>query len=127
MKSKFTKSLVEKIKIIFDHSFGIVINPILNVDWVNVKISVYVRYIAMILLIVNSFLTRSGYNPIPISGDDVYEITSDILTAIVFILNTYKNNSTSKEAIEADKVLNELKEQKKELNDSKDSFDKTEV
>lgn len=114
-------------KKIYKNTLGLVVTPILRVDWSNVKISVYVRYLAMILLIVNSFLTRSGSNPLPISGDDIYETVSDILTAIVFVINTYKNNSTSEEAIKADEILQELKEQKEELEDSKESFDDTEM
>lgn len=111
-----------KIKKIYDYSLGLVINPILKVDWKYVKVSVYVRYIVMILLIVNAFLTNSGLNPIPISGDDIYGLVSDILTAIVFVINTYKNNSTSEEAIRADEVLEELRKQTKELEEGKNNL-----
>lgn len=125
VKSKYTRSVISLIgsgiSKIFGKTIGRFIHILMAVDWKNVRLSVYVRWIAMIILVVNMFLEKAGMNPLPFSGTDVYELVSDILTAIMFVLNTYKNNSTSKEAIEADRILKEMREQQ----DSLDSEDYT--
>lgn len=59
----------------------------------------------MIILIINTILTRSGLNPISVSETSVYETVSDLTTAIIFIINTWKNNSVTPAAIEADNIL----------------------
>ena len=130
VKSRFTKKLIGLVKVcaskvvkavkgVYDSTIGKIAHIIMAVDWKNVKLSVYVRWIAMVILVVNMFLEKAGMNPIPFSGTDVYEMVSDVLTAIIFILNTYKNNSTSKEAIQADKILDEMRNQQDAL-DSED-------
>ena len=125
VKSRYTRTVISLIASgtskIFSKTIGRFVHILMAVDWKNVRLSVYVRWSAMIILVVNMFLEKAGMNPIPFSGTDVYELVSDILTAFIFILNTYKNNSTSKEAIEADKILKEMREQQ----DSLDSEDYT--
>ena len=127
VKSRFTKkafnAVKNGIKKVYKASIGKLAHIIMAVDWKNVKLSVYVRWIAMIILVINMFLEKAGMNPIPFSGTDVYEMVSDVLTAIIFILNTYKNNSTSKEAIKADEILNEMRNQQ----DALDSEDYTSI
>lgn len=127
VKSRFTKkafnAVKNGIKKAYKATIGKLAHIIMAVDWKNVKLSVYVRWIAMIILVINMFLEKAGMNPIPFSGTDVYEMVSDVLTAIIFILNTYKNNSTSKEAIKADEILNEMRDQQ----DALDSEDYTSI
>ena len=128
MKSRFTKALVKKVKSIVKSvkkaiwtaghkTIGKLIRIILRIDWKHVKLSVYVRWIALFILALNHFLSMKGLNPLPFSGTDVYQMTSDVITFIVFVVNTYKNNSTSKEAIEADKLLETLRKQQEELDE----------
>ena len=63
----------------------------------------------MIITIANMLLTRLGLNPINVSEDQVYQVVSDLLTAIVFIVNTWYNNAVTPEAIEADQYMKNLK------------------
>ena len=79
-----------------------------SIDWKNISTATYVRYILMILTIVNAVLTHFGLNPIPVSEDTVYEVVTDVLTILVMITNTWCNNSVTAPAIEADKYLTDL-------------------
>lgn len=83
-----------------------------SIDWMNIPASVYTRYILMIITILNMILIRLGVNPIPGSEESVYQTVSDILTAIVFIVNTWKNNSVTSGALAADEYMKQIKEEK---------------
>lgn len=80
-----------------------------NIDWKNVKIEVWVRYLLMVLTLINGILTHFGKNPIPYSEDAVYQAVSDIITVIIFIVNTYKDNPTSSTAIESNEIQKAMK------------------
>ena len=80
-----------------------------KINWKDIPVATHVRYILMIITIVNMLLTRFGLNPINVSEDQLYQVVSDILTAAVFIMNTWYNNSVTPEAIEADKLMKSLK------------------
>ena len=80
-----------------------------KINWRDIPVGTYVRYILMIISILNMILTRLGLNPITVSEDTLYQTVSDILTAVVFIVNTWYNNSVTPEAIEADKYMSNLK------------------
>lgn len=80
-----------------------------KINWKDIPVATYVRYILMIISILNMILTRAGLNPITVSEDAVYQMVSDIITAVVFIVNTWYNNSVTPEAIEADKYMSNLK------------------
>lgn len=129
LKSRFTKKLVNGIKSVvnkvkkavktFIHkTIGRIIHDLTHIDWENVKMSVIARYLAMFVLIINMILEKSGMNPLPFSGTDVYEVISDALTILMFIVNTWKNNSTTAEAIAADELLETLKQQKEMVDES---------
>ena len=77
-----------------------IVSFISKVDWANVKVDTYVRYVLMILSVVNMILTHFGKNPIPYSEEKIYTVLSDVFTALIMIVNTYKDNPTSKESIE---------------------------
>lgn len=121
MKNRYSKKIASFMKTAYNYTLGLLVNPILRVDWGRVKVSVYLRYLAMILLIANMLLTKAGCNPIPLTENDLYELTTDILTAVMFLVNTYKNNSTSKEAIEADRILKELRLQSKAVQEAQET------
>lgn len=97
-----------------------------NIDWSSISIGTYVRYILMALTIINTILTRFGITPLPVEEDQVYQVVSDVITIIILIVNTYKNNSTSPEAIKADAYLQNLKGNNVEygsvLDDSEDAM-----
>lgn len=85
-----------------------------NINWDEVNPATYARYILMIVSLINMILTRTGKNPIPVSESQVYQFCTDALTTIVFIVNTWMNNSLTKQAVEADNYLEELKLDRKE-------------
>ena len=73
-----------------------------------------VRTILLALALINQLLTAFGYNVIDISDETVNTLVSTSFTVVTAIIAFWKNNSFTKEAIEADKVLKELKSAKKE-------------
>ena len=80
-----------------------------NIEWLEIPVSTYVRWILTFVLSINTLFTYLGWNPIPFSEHAIYELVSLILNIAVLIVNTYKNNSTSKEALIADKIMRALK------------------
>ena len=94
-----------------------------SIDWSSISIGTYVRYIIMILAIINTILIRIGKAPIPIEEQQIYQTVSDFITIIVLIINTYKNNSTSTEAIKADAYLQNLKGNNVEYNSNVDEIE----
>lgn len=80
----------------------------------NVSKETIIRTIALVLSIVNYILTAKGKNPLPFSETEVYEFISMIMMSAASLWAWWKNNSFTKEAIAADKVLADLKTEKKE-------------
>lgn len=72
-------------------------------------INVIARFIALGVVLTNSILTMFNINPIPFSQEEAYGIVSTILTCGVTIYTAWKNNSVTKEAKMADKVMLALK------------------
>ncbi len=68
-----------------------------------------IRTIILALTIINSLLSIFGKSPLPISDATVEQLVSLIATIIASIVSWYKNNSFSKEAIEADIFMHRLK------------------
>ena len=85
-----------------------------RVDWKSIPKTVYLRYIAMIVVILNTILTRLGINPIEVSSEAIYQNLSDTVTILILLMNTWKNNPVTTEAIEADKYMKDLKAGKAE-------------
>lgn len=84
--------------------------PILgNVDWANVKPSTYVRYILMIVAVINLILNFFGINPILVNEDQLSEFVSTALPVVMLVINTYFDNPTSAEAIKSHEYMLELK------------------
>lgn len=80
-----------------------------RVDWLNVPVGTYVRYILAILAAVNTLLNVFGLNPINVDENQLYDVISAILFIVILFVNTYKDNPTSPEAIESNKYLMQLK------------------
>jgi SPP1 family holin len=76
-----------------------------RIEWDKISVATYVRYILMIISVLNIILTRLGCNPIEVSETELYQTVSDIITVVVLIVNTWCNNSVTPEAIAADLVL----------------------
>ena len=85
-----------------------------------------VRVVLLVVSLINMALAMLGIVPEEIVGDGkAYEIGSIIVTAVVSIINMWKNNSFTPEAIEADKYLNELLEKKQKVEEGILSDDAT--
>lgn len=78
----------------------------------NLSISTIARTGVLIFALLNQILTILGYNPLPWSDEQFYEGFTLLLTVGASLWAWWKNNSFTKEAIEADKVMKELKEKK---------------
>lgn len=76
----------------------------------NITAGTIARTVCLILALVNQVLTVLGYNIINISDDTVNTLISTGFTVITAIAAWWKNNSFTNAAIEADRVMNELKE-----------------
>lgn len=72
------------------------------------------RTVVLFLALVNQFLVMTGKNPIPYADSEIYEVISYLFMGTAAIISWWKNNSFTPEAIEADKVMKELKENSKE-------------
>ena len=72
-------------------------------------INVIARFVALGVVLTNSILTMFNINPIPFSQEEAYSIVSIVLTCAVAIYTAWKNNSITKEAKMADKVMVALK------------------
>ena len=71
-----------------------------------------IRLVVLLVLLVNQSLTVFGWNPLPFSEEQIFEVVSSIVTVAVAIWTWYKNNNVSREANEAQIYLNKLKEGK---------------
>lgn len=78
----------------------------------NLSISTIARTGVLIFALLNQILTISGRNPLPWSDEQAYEGFTLLLTTVASLWSWWKNNSFTKEAIEADKVMKELKSRK---------------
>lgn len=73
------------------------------------NVNVIARFVALAVVLINSILTMFNVNPIPFSQEEAYGIVSTVLTCSVAIYTAWKNNSITKEAKIADKVMVALK------------------
>ena len=78
-----------------------------------VKIDTIVRTIVLIIALVNQALVIAGKDVFPVTEDQVYQVVSLIGTIVAAVWAWWKNNSFTKNAIEADKVLADLKKSEK--------------
>lgn len=80
-----------------------------EIQWSEIPVATYVRWSLVFIITINSILTMFNCNPIPYSEEGIYMIVSYTLNIIILIVNTYKNNSTSKEALIMDQLMRALK------------------
>ena len=90
-----------------------IIQAIKSIDWTNISPATYTRYILMIIAIINMLLNAFKINPIEVSENEVYQVVSNILTCVLFVINTWKNNSVTNSAINADQYMKDLKNKEK--------------
>lgn len=76
----------------------------------------WVRVIALFLVLANQIsVSFFEFKLLPFADEEIYEGVSIIVTALVTIWTSWKNNSFTNEAQEADVYLKEQKEKKKLL------------
>lgn len=78
-----------------------------------VKSDTIARTIILILTLLNQVLAILGKEALPFTEDTIYQVCSLVATIIVAGINWWKNNSFTKEAIEADAVMKAAKSAKK--------------
>lgn len=66
------------------------------------------RTIAVIAVLINQFLIMFGKEQLPFTEDEIYQGVSMVLTVGATLWAWWKNNSFTKEAIEADKYRENL-------------------
>lgn len=75
----------------------------------NIKQDTIIRTVVLFVALLNQFLTMKGMSPLPFEEDEITEMLSYLFTAVAALWSWWKNNSFTKNAIEADEVLAELK------------------
>lgn len=70
------------------------------------------RTICLVLALINQILAVYGKETLSFTNDEVYQFVSLVATFSTAAVSWWKNNSFTKEAIEADKVLAEAKASK---------------
>ena len=83
----------------------------------NISTGTIARTAVLLLALVNQILTASGKNIINISSDDINTLVSTLFTVVAALVSWWKNNSFTKNAIEADKYKDFLKQEKKVADD----------
>lgn len=77
-----------------------------------VKKETIIRLIVLIIVLFNQILVSCGHSPLPFDDATINEMVSTIITIVVAFWAWWKNNSFTKEAIEADKIMLEMKKNK---------------
>lgn len=67
------------------------------------------RMIITALLLLNMILSALGYQPIDIADETIYNVVSGIALIISSVISFWKNNSFTKAARKADKIMKEEK------------------
>ena len=78
----------------------------------NNKTAGIVRLVVLIVLLINQALVSFGYNPLPFSEEQIYEGISALALTASAIYTWYRNNNITKEAEEAQEVLERKKMRK---------------
>lgn len=76
----------------------------------NVTTGTIARTIVLILALANQVLAMCGKQVLNIADDDIYQTVSLLFTIGASAVAWWKNNSFTQEAIKADEVMTELKE-----------------
>ena len=76
----------------------------------NITAGTIARTIVLILALANQVLAMCGKQVLNIADDDIYQVVSILFTIGASAVAWWKNNSFTQEAIKADEVMTELKE-----------------
>ena len=78
----------------------------------NNKTAGIVRLVVLVILLANQALVSFGYNPLPFSEEQIYEGVSSIALAVSAIYAWWKHNNITKDAEEAQVILERKKARK---------------
>ena len=78
------------------------------------------RTVCLALALKNQILILFGKGTNPFAEDDIYQFVSMLFTAVATVVAWWKNNSFTKEAIEADMMLKEERIMKAKLESAKE-------
>lgn len=76
----------------------------------NISAGTIARTIVLLLALANQILAMCGKQVLNIADDDIYQVISLLFTIGAAVWGWWKNNSFTQEAIKADEVMTELKE-----------------
>lgn len=82
----------------------------------NISAGTVARTIVLALALVNQLLTAAGYPVLPIEDEQVNTLVSTIWTVVASMWAWWKTNGITKEGIEGENYIKELKSQKKNGN-----------
>lgn len=74
-----------------------------------VKVETIIRTAVLVLALINNALLIVGKSPLPISDETLTQVISFIFTTGAALWAWWKNNSFTKEAIQADMYLDKLR------------------
>ena len=75
----------------------------------NITAGTLARTACLLLALLNQVLCALGKSPLPIDNEQLQQLVSTLITVVVAIINWWKNNSFTKEAIEADELFARLR------------------
>ena len=75
----------------------------------NISAGTIARTIVLVLALINQVLTATGHAVLPIDDEQINTLVSTAWTVIAALVAYWKNNSVTPAAIEADKVMQEIK------------------
>lgn len=95
-----------------------------NIDLKNVSSGTIARTLFLFVSLVNSALGMFGFTSLDIDENTIYTVVTGLTTIVSAVLAFWKNNSFTKEAIEADKYKENLLTEEKigETSEDKEEF-----
>ena len=78
-----------------------------------VKTDTIIRTIVLVIALVNQVLTSTGHSVLPINDEEISELITLVITIGAALWAWWKNNSFTKNAIEADEILQAKKNESK--------------
>ncbi|MBC1474692.1 phage holin [Listeria grandensis] len=75
-----------------------------------VTVATWVRISVLLLALVNQFLTITGNSVLPFSDEEVEKFVTFIFTGVTAVIALWKNNSFTRAAQDADKMMKAEKE-----------------
>lgn len=75
----------------------------------NISTATIVRTLCLIVALANQLLSALGKSPLPIDNVQMEQLITTLITVVVALINWWKNNSFTQEALAADELYKQLK------------------